>query len=51
MTPIATHDDTPDDDENADGEKQVNPSGAVEPNAETPDDDQRNTTKNTEIHV
>ena len=51
MTPIAPHDDSPDDDEDTNGEEQVNPSRPVEPHTDGPDNEQRDTTENTEIHV
>ena len=51
MSSITTHDDAPDDDEDADREQKVDPSRAVEHEcANRPDDDQRYSYKNAEIH-
>jgi len=51
MSSIAANDDSPDDDEHADSQQQINPAGTVErERADSPDDDQRNADEKTEIH-
>ena len=51
MSTITANDNTPDDDEDADGEQEMNPSRRVEHEcANCPDDDQRYPYKNAEIH-
>ena len=51
MSTVATHHDSPNDDGDADGEQEMNPTGSVEHEcANGPDDDQRNPYKNAEIH-
>lgn len=51
MATITTYDDAPDDDEDADGEQEMDPSGPVEHEcANRPHDNQRYAYKNAEIH-
>jgi hypothetical protein len=51
MPAIARDDNAPDDDEHADGEKQMFPSGAIECECTNrPDDNQYDADQNTEIH-
>ena len=51
MAAVATHDDSPDHDEHAGSEQQVDPAGSVKhERTDGPDDNQRNAYKNAEIH-
>jgi hypothetical protein len=51
VSSVTTHDDAPDDDEHADREQQVDPSGSVEHEcANCPDDDERYPYDDAEIH-
>jgi hypothetical protein len=51
VTPIACDDDAPDDDEHADGEQQMHPPWSAEnERANDPDDDERDTDDDAEIH-